>query len=102
MAGGSGWGPAQCPSIAVAGSFWFLTCPGSVLSSAYSSCDYIFVLFCDVLNDKLLLIKIALKPNSLPVPFTLLWAVAKNRTVVAPREVGPEDLPHLSTYSRED
>lgn len=95
MAGGSSWEPVQCLSVALAHRLWLLTCPGSVVSSAFCSHDYIFVLFYDILNVKLFLIKIALKPNSFPVPFTLLWAVTKNRTVLAPREVGPEDLPHL-------
>lgn len=93
MAGGSVWGPAQCPSAAVARPHWLLTCPGSVLSFACSRHGYVFMLFCDILNVKLLLMKIDLKPDSLPAPFTLLWAFTKNRTVLAPRETSLEDLP---------
>lgn len=46
-------------------------------------------------------IQIALKPNSLTVPCTLLCAVTKNRIFPASREGGFEYLPHLYTEERD-
>lgn len=54
-AGGSGWGPVQGPSVAIVCPLWLLTCPGSVLSSACSSPDCIFVIIFNIINAKLLL-----------------------------------------------
>lgn len=55
------------------------------LVPARRSYSYIFALFCDMLDVKLHFIKIDLKPNSLTVPFTFLWAATTKRTVLVPR-----------------
>lgn len=53
-----------------------------------------------MLDVKLRLIKIGLKPNSLTVPFTLLWAATTKRTVLVPWREAQRLCPSLNIQPR--